>query len=164
MNIRLRESQHDDIPFLKRMLYQAVFWRASANMPSFQEALAYPDVSKALDNWGEKDGDMAVVAHANSVPAGAAWYRYWNDDNFIRGYIDESTPVLVVGVHRDYRRQGIGAKLIKWLVDGASQHAIQRISLMVSRDNHAVNLYKQQGFQEYADTEDSILMVRKIST
>ena len=133
MNILLRESQHSDLAFLRKMLYEAVFWRASVNKPSFEEGLAYPDVSKALADWGKRDGDTAVVATINSRPIGAAWYRFWTDDNFIRGYIDEITPVLVIGVHGDYRHQGVGMKMIEWLIDYASKHAIERISLMVQK-------------------------------
>ena len=162
MNILLRESQHSDIPFLREMLYEAVFWRASVNKPSFEEGLAYPDVSKSLADWGERDGDTAVVATINSIPIGASWYRFWTDDNFINGYIDEITPVLVIGVHSDYRHQGIGGKMIDWLIDQASKHSIQNMSLSVSKDNYALNLYRQQGFLEYADKGDAFIMVRKI--
>ena len=111
---------------------------------------------------GRKDGDTAVVATINSFPIGAAWYRFCTDDNFINGYIDEITPVLVIGVHREYRHQGIGGKMIDWLIDYASKQSIQKISLSVSKDNYAINLYKQQGFLEYADIGDAFLMVRKI--
>ena len=162
MNLLFRKSQHSDVPFLREMLYEAVFWRASVYKPSFEEGLAYPDVSKSLADWGERDGDIAVVATSNSIPIGAAWIRYWTDDNFINGYIDEIAPVLVIGVHRDYRHQGIGKKMIDWLIDYASKHSIQKISLSVSKDNYAINLYKQQGFLEYADKGDAFLMVRKI--
>ena len=162
MNVLLRESQHSDIPFLRKMLYESVFWRASVNKPSFEEGLAYPDVSKSLADWGERDGDTAVVATINSMPIGASWYRFWIDGNFIRGYVDEMTPVLVIGVHSDYRHQGIGTKMIEWLIDYASKQAIQKVSLMVSKDNYALNLYRQQGFQEYADKGDAFIMVRKI--
>jgi ribosomal protein S18 acetylase RimI-like enzyme len=158
----LRESQHTDLPFLREMLYEAVFWRATVNKPTFEEGLAYPEISKALADWGERDGDTAVVATINSIPVGASWYRFWTDDNFIIGYIDEATPILVIGVHCDYRHQGIGKQMIEWLTDHASKHAVQEISLSVSKDNYAINLYKQQGFQEYADKGDAFTMVRKI--
>ena len=161
MNILLRESQHSDIPFLRKMLYEAVFWRVGVNKPSFEEGLAYPDVNKSLADWGKRNGDTAVVAIVNSISVGAAWYRFWNDGNFIRGYIDETTPVLVIGVHGDYRHQGIGTKMIEWQIDQASMYSIQRISLMVSKDNCAINLYRQQGFLEYADKGDAVIMVRK---
>ena len=164
MNILLRKSQHSDVPFLREMLYEAVFWRASANKPSFEEGLAYPEVKKALAEWGERDGDTAVVATVNSIPIGASWFRFWTDDNFINGYIDEITPVLVIGVHRDYRRQGIGKRMIDWLIDYASKHSIRKISLNVSKDNYAINLYRQQGFLEYADKGDAFTLVREIQT
>ncbi len=163
MNYALRESQHTDIPFLRKMLYEAVFWRVSDNKPSFEQGLAYPEVSKSLADWGKRDGDVAVVATLNSTPIGAAWYRFWTDSNFIRGYVDEHIPVLVTGVHRDYRHQGIGTKMIDWLIDYASKHAIQKISLSVSKDNYAMNLYVRQGFQEVVDTGDSLFMVRDIT-
>jgi ribosomal protein S18 acetylase RimI-like enzyme len=163
MTTILREAQHADIPFLRKMLYEAVFWRPNPNKPSFDDGLANPGVSNALVDWGKRDGDIAVIALVDSNPAGAAWYRFYTDDNFIRGYIDEVTPVLVIAVHRDYRHQSIGGKMIEWLIDYASKQAIQRISLMVSKDNYAINLYRQQGFLESADKGDSLIMVRKIS-
>ena len=162
MTIHLRPAHPTDLPFLKQMLYEAVFWRDADNKPTFEEALTLPVFSKALADWGERDGETAVIATINSNPVGAAWYRYMTDDNSIRGYIDETIPVLVIGVHYDYRHQGIGGKLIEWLIDHAASHATPKISLMVSKDNYALNLYRQQGFLEYADTGDSLLMVRTI--
>ena len=162
MDSRLRDSQHSDIPFLRKMIYEAVFWRVTPNKPSFEEGVAYPEVRSAIADWGERDGDTAVVATVNSNPIGAAMYRFWTDDNFINGYSDEMTPVLVIGVQREYRHQGIGGKMIAWLIDCASKQSIQKISLSVSKDNHALNLYKQQGFLEYADKGDAFIMVYRI--
>jgi len=162
MTILLGESQRSDVPFLRRMLYEAVFWRAGANRPSFEEGLAYPEVGKSLADWGERHGDIAVVATDDSIPVGAAWLRFWTDSNATNGYVDEATPVLVIAVHRDYRRQGIGRRMIEWLVDYASKHSIRRISLNVSKDNYALNLYRQQGFLEYADNRDAFTMVRSL--
>jgi len=162
MNIIIRKSQRSDMSFMRAMLYEAVFWRPNPNKPAFEAGLADPGVSNALINWGEREGDCAVIALVDSIPAGAAWYRFYTDDNFIRGHLDETIPTLVIAVHKDYRRQGIGEKLIEWLMDHASKHNIQKISLMVSKDNHAINLYRKCGFLEYADKGDSLLMVRKI--
>ena len=145
------------------MLYEAVFWRASVNKPSFEEGLATPDVNKSLADWGKRDGDTGVVAAIDSIPIGAAWFRYWTDDNFINGYVNENTPVVVIGVQREYRHQGAGKKMIAWLIDNAAKHAIQRLSLSVSKDNYALHLYRQQGFLEYLDNGDQLILLRKIS-
>jgi ribosomal protein S18 acetylase RimI-like enzyme len=147
------------------MLYEAVYWRAIANAtnPPFEEGLTAPGVRNDLVNWGEREGDIAVVAHVDSHRAGVAWYRFYTDDNPIRGYIDDTIPVLVIAVHRDYRRQGIGKRLIEWLIDHASTQNIQHISLMVSKDNPAMQLYRKCGFHEYAESGDSVLMLRNIT-
>jgi ribosomal protein S18 acetylase RimI-like enzyme len=163
MNLQLRISRHTDLPFLRAMLYEAVFWLESADRPPFEIGLAYPEVSKALADWGKREGDTAVIAEINTIPVGAAWIRYWTDDNPIRGYLREDTPVLVIAVDADYRHQGIGKQLMAWMIAYASTHCIQQISLMVSKDNYAQNLYRQQGFLAYADRGDSLLMVRKVA-
>ena len=151
------------MPFMREMLYEAVFWRSSPNKPSFEEGLSDPGVNNALVDWGERKGDTAVIALVDSNPAGAAWYRFYTDDNFIRGYIEETIPAIAIAVHKDYRRQGIGEKMIEWLIDNAAKHNIQEMSLMVSKDNHAKRLYRKCGFLEYADKGDSLLMLRRIS-
>ena len=56
----------------------------------------------------------------------------------------------------------MGKRMMGWLIDYASKCSIQRISLMVSKDNYAINLYRQQGFQEYADKGEAFIMVREI--
>ena len=162
MDILLRKEQHSDMPFMREMLYEAVYWRPNPNKPSFEEGLSDPGVINALVDWGERDGDTAVVATINTIPIGASWYRFYTDDNSIRGYIDETIPALVIAVHKNYRRQRIGKKMIEWLIDYASKHSIQKISLSVSKDNYALNIYKQQGFLEYTDKGDAFIMVHKI--
>ena len=162
MNILLRESQLSDIPFLKEMLYEAKFWRVGVNKPSLEEGLAYPDSVQETADWGERNGDTAVIASLNSIPIAAAWYRFWTDSNFINGYLDENTPVLGIGVRNEYRHRGVGKKLVEWLIEYASKHSVQNISLNVAKDNYARNLYGQHGFQVVADKGDAVTMVRKI--
>ena len=49
--------------------------------------------------------------------------------------------------------------MLQWLIGYAFAHSIERLSLMVSKDNHALNLYEQQGFVESAEKGNSLLMV-----
>lgn len=158
----LREAQPSDLSFLREMLYEAVFWRTSADKPSFEVGLAYPDVSKSMAEWGTRTGDTAVIATTDATPIGATWYRFWTNEHYINGYIDETTPILGIGVHCDHRHQGIGTSMLEWVIDYAAKHAIPKISLSVSKDNYAINLYRQQGFLEYADRGDAFTMVRHI--
>lgn len=161
MDLRLRESKPSDMQFMREMLYEAVFWRPNPKKPALEEGLADPGARNALVDWDKRDGDAAVVALLDSTPAGAAGYRFYTDDNCIRGYMDETVPVIVIAVHKNYRQQGIGEKMIAWLIEHASKRNIQKLSLMVSKDNHALRLYRKYGFQEYADKGDSLLMLRR---
>jgi ribosomal protein S18 acetylase RimI-like enzyme len=95
----------------------------------------------------------------DDVLVGAAWYRYWTDDHNTRGYINAHMPVVVIGVERDYRRQGVGKQLLARLIHEAANQGIPQISLSVTKDNHALQLYQQQGFVTHTDIGDSLLMV-----
>lgn len=162
--ITFKEATSNDIPFMQEMLYEAVYWRTNPNKPSFEESISMPEMIKVVSDWGNQNGDIAVIASKDSVPLGAAWLRYWNADNFIRGYLEDKIPVLVIAVIKEYRHQGIGGEMIEWLLDYAANNSIDKISLMVSKDNYALNLYKQKGFKEVLDTEDSLLMLREIQS
>jgi ribosomal protein S18 acetylase RimI-like enzyme len=160
--MELRTSRDTDQGFMREMLYEAVYWRPNPNKPSIEAGLADPGVRDALADWGKRAGDTAVIALVDDVPAGAAWYRTYDDENNIRGYIEESIPVIVIAVDKNYRQSGIGVKMLGWLIDHARKTGIEKISLMVSKDNHAIRLYQKCGFQEYEDTGDSLIMLREL--
>ena len=163
MSIHLRPAKPDDLPFLQSILYEAVFWRDVENRPSYEEAFTdFPGVIKALADWGERDGDTAIIATHNGTRVGSAWYRYWRAEDEMRGYTANSTPVIVIGVHAEFRGKKIGTRLLSGLIEQAQKEGVPQVSLMVSKDNYALNLYRQQGFKFHSETEDSITMVRDI--
>jgi GNAT superfamily N-acetyltransferase len=157
----LRQARISDMPFMREMLYEAVYWRASIAKPSFEDGLAPPGVNNALAGWNDHGSDAGVIAQADAVPVGAAWYRFYTKNKCIRGHMDDQIPTLVIAVAQEHRGLGIGKQMIKWLTNYASQSGIHAMSLMVSKDNHAASLYRQCGFVEYAVCEDSWLMLRK---
>jgi ribosomal protein S18 acetylase RimI-like enzyme len=144
------------------MLYEAVYWRSILRneSPSFDEGLAA--VRDDLDEWGQRKGDTGVVAVLDAGPIGAAWYRFFSRFNPTRGYIDDATPVIVLAVAADHRRRGIGTELLTGIVERAREQGIQRLSLMVSDDNHAYGLYRKCGFTDFDKVEDARLMVRQL--
>ncbi len=147
---------------MRDILYEAVFWRNVDKRPSLEETLSLPEVAKALADWGGRDGDTALIATLNGTPVGAAWYRYWTEEDEMRGYMADNVPVIVIGIHEEFRGKGIGTKLLSGLVEQAKKEGVPRVSLMVAKDNYALKLYQQQGFEFYSETEDSITMIRKI--
>ena len=164
MELSLRTATRDDLPFLREMLYEAVYWRSilKNDNPPFDEGISAPGVCDALSAWDERDGDTGLIAMVRSAPAGAAWCRQYQASNAIRGFINEDTPVLVLAVSTEYRRSGVGTKLCTGLIREASHKGIRRLSLMVSNDNHAYALYQKCGFRVHADVDGSRLMVRDL--
>ncbi len=52
---------------MREMLYEAVFWRPNPNKPSLKEGLADPGVRNALVDWGEREGDAAVITYTTRI-------------------------------------------------------------------------------------------------
>lgn len=73
-----------------------------------------------------------------------------------------------IAVKKEYRGQGIGRKLIDYIINYANQNKIQKITLEVRRSNTiAINLYKSVGFvtegvrkKYYMNNEDALIMWR----
>lgn len=78
---------------------------------------------------------------------------YFNDPDGKTGYITDVSTV------REYMGKGIASILINLSIDYAKKHGFRTIILEVTKANdHAVNLYKKLGFQEFEDKHKSMLM------
>lgn len=107
-----------------------------------------------------------------------------NQKNEIIGHIDlkshnqnytEHRAVMGMGVHRAYRKIGLGSSLIESIFKWAKKEAtIQHIDLWVlSKNIAAIQLYTKMGFQKIGEVEDMfridgnshdyIMMTRKIA-
>ena len=147
----IRLADADDLPFLQEMLYEAAYWRPNQQRPPIHKGLARPDIQKILHNWG-RPGDTAVIAvDGNDMPLGAAWYRFWTSENHSFGFVDESTPEVVIGVRVEKRRQGVGTALLRALLKQAEKQGIQCVSLSVDPDNYARKIYEKIGFKKVGD-------------
>jgi len=74
--------------------------------------------------------------------------------------------VLTIGVHPDFRRQGLGDKIMAEIENRVSYYEVQRLALQVSTENlAAISLYDKWGFMKinkmtdyYGDGLDAYLM------
>ncbi len=99
--------------------------------------------------------------------------EYFIDDESI-GYLEYSLiydrmEIDNIMVNEDYRKQGIGTKLMAHLVSLAIEYRVENITLEVRVSNEiARNLYKKFGFREvairkyYYGDEDGILMEKNV--
>ena len=96
--INIREGTIQDYPFLERMLYEAVFWNSDEKRIPMTELFKVPEIAKCLQDWSQREGDFALIAideHEN--PIGAAWYRFWSEDDHSFGYVDSHTHLVFAG-------------------------------------------------------------------
>ena len=163
MRYKFRAGNAEDLPFLKEMLYEAVFWDPQAKRNSIGELFAIPEITKTLDHWHRRDGDFAIIAlDDRDKPVAAVWYRFWTRADHSFGFVDENTPEIWIAVHKEHRRNGLGTELMKRMIDHASQAGIKYLSLSVDPGIYARELYQKLGFNKVGESGTSWTMSKSL--
>lgn len=127
-------------------------WSAEAIKP-YAQASGKPEVAKK----GAGPVPVACVAERDGVVTGYA----------LATAVGDEAEIMVVGVHPDARRLGIGRVLLRGLLGALHAAGARSVFLEVRRGNEpAIALYQALGFGEagvrkgyYADTgEDALLL------
>jgi len=156
---RIRSVAPADLPFLREMLYEAAFWRPGSERPPVEEGLLRPDLAGLLSGWG-RPGDVGVVAEsAEGSPLGAAWYRFWSEDDHSYGYVSPRIPELGIAVRAEARGGGIGARLLRALLAEGHRRGVAELSLSVEPDNPAARLYERVGFRPLGAVDGAVTML-----
>jgi ribosomal protein S18 acetylase RimI-like enzyme len=129
-------------------------------VPTFAEFAKNPEFEKLMRGWG-REGDRAFIAELDGQPAGAAWFRLWNEDEHSYGFVDGRTPELGLGVRAEQRSRGVGRALLRALLAQAQQDGYAAISLSVEPDNFSRQLYESEGFEKVGENGNAWTMVKK---
>ena len=108
-------------------------------------------------------GDIGFVAvdEGSNDPVGAAWLRLLVGDEKGFGYVDEATPELGIAVLPGHRGRGVGAALLRRLLE-ASSVVYEAVCLSVSLDNPALRWYERVGFRRVGVCGTSVTMVKSL--
>jgi ribosomal protein S18 acetylase RimI-like enzyme len=152
----VRAARADDLPFLRRMLYEAAN-RPGTEWPEFEASMGEARNRRYWSGW-MRSGDIGVVAEDGAVPVGMAWIRFFGDDE--RSPIEEpDVPVLAIGVERGHRGRGVGGFLMDALIAAARANDVRAIDLTTGLFNDAaVRLYRRRGFEEVLRRGEGIQM------
>lgn len=93
---------------------------------------------------------VTVLIYLNDIPVG---YGHLDKEN--------NTVWLGIAINEAYQGIGLGNRMMKYLIDVASEYKVKTISLTVDKDNStAIYLYQKIGFikQKYI-TNHTLLMV-----
>lgn len=153
----IREIKPTEYPFLKEMLYQAIFL-ADENVVLPRDIINQPDLKIYIRDFGQSD-DFCLVAEQNNNLLGAIWIRLIHG----YGFVDNETPELSMAVLKEHRGKGIGKQLFSSMIDVLKNKPYKRISLSVDKENYAYGFYKKNGFVDYLVTDESIIMIKDLA-
>jgi ribosomal protein S18 acetylase RimI-like enzyme len=156
---KIRKAKTEDYPFLRKMLYEAMFIPEGEEKPPFS-VIDEPELHVYLDDWMKKT-DAGFIAEAGSMDVGAAWARQFESaEKGAYGFIDADTPELCFAVNEQYRGNGIGTALMEALFAELRSRGYKRFSLSVDKLNRAYNLYQRLGFKVVKTQETDFLMLK----
>jgi GNAT superfamily N-acetyltransferase len=161
--LRIRELTAADVPFLRRMLCDALFWSSRRRRLRWLGPLVLRLQVVAIYHrgWG-REGDTGFVAEAGGRPLGAVWYRFFTEEEHGDGYVDPATPELAIAVVRDHRGRGIGERLMETIHERAREDGVRRIALSVDAGNPARRLYARLGYRAYEPEDGKGRMVLEL--
>lgn len=142
--LRIRLAAAHDRPFLERVLAMAADWREETSRAA-EETIQQFAVERYVAGWPQPR-DRGVVAD-EAGPVGAAWWRYFDEDDPGYGFVKAEIPEITLGVVPDARGQGVGTRLLLALIQEAQAQQVVALSVSVEADNPARRLYERCGFK-----------------
>ena len=152
-----RNMKTDEYGMLKDFVYEAIFIPEGVTPPD-RSIVEQPELAIYYKNFGSGLADYCIVAEDKGTVIGAVWTRIIDD----YGHVDDETPSLGIAVLTDYRRQGIGTRLLKEIKEALRKQGVAKVSLSVQKENYAVRMYKRAGFRTTRETEEEYIMVCKL--
>lgn len=142
------------------MLVEAAFWRADGPHRSVDDVSRQPELAHYVAGW-PRPTDLGVVAEVGH-PVGTAWLRLFTAGDPGYGFVNVATPEVSMGVVREWRGRGIGARLLDALVTAAREADLTALSLSVEPDNYARRLYERVGFRQVGQVGGSLTMLLRL--
>lgn len=157
MNYKIRSIKEIEIKILKKFLYQAIFQReGEVRLP--EDVIYEPSLYNYIKDFG-REHDRCLVADIDGEIIGAVWTRILADEPKGFGNVDAVTPEFAISILEQYRGQGIGKQLMEAMIELLKSCGYEKTSLAVQKDNYALKLYKDVGFEVIKETEEEYIMV-----
>ncbi len=149
--VAIRKMKVEEYALLEDFLYDAIYLPKGVK-PLPKEIIQQPKVAAYVKDFGQL-GDCCLVAECEGRLIGAVWTRTQVEGY---GHLDENTPEFAISVKENFRRQGIGQKLMEEMIHLLKQQGYQKASLSVNKENHvAYSLYQKLGFKVMSKGQDS---------
>jgi ribosomal protein S18 acetylase RimI-like enzyme len=113
-------------------------------------------------HYGLNHTDMGLYALVGHELAGAAWIRLFREGEGIDAYVDDATPVLMVGVKPQFRAKGVGTAMLEQLFAEAGA-LYERLSISVVENSPALKLFERLGFVQIEGSQKSSVLDGAVS-
>lgn len=150
----IREMTDAEYPLLEDFLYEAVFIPKGAQKPP-REIIRQEELQVYIKDFGKQKDDRCLAAECDGKIVGACWVRIMDD----YGHIDDETPSFAISLFEEYRGRGIGTGLMRQMLELLRTEGYKRASLAVQKENYAVKMYKNVGFEIVGENEQEYIMV-----
>lgn len=154
MDYRIRKIKETEYHVLEDFLYEAIFVPEGIEPPP-RAILKKPELQVYVDGFGTKKDDMGLVAEVEHKIVGAVWVRIMKD----YGHVDEDTPSFAISLYQEYRNLGIGTAMMKEMLHLLREEGYEQASLAVQKENYAVKMYQNVGFEIMDENEEEFIMV-----
>jgi len=159
--IVIREIRECEIEKLEDMLYEAIY-QPDEQTPIPRSVLNVPEVYAYIKDFGKSKDDYCLVADFYGKIVGAVWVRILSGEPKGYGHINEETPEFAISLFKEYRNQGIGTNLMNKMIDYLKDSGYAQTSLSVQKENYAVKLYSNLGFEIIDEKDEDYLMLLKL--
>lgn len=154
MNINIRKINGNEYELLNDFLYEAIFIPEGVEAPS-REIINAPELQVYVQDFGTRKDDICFVAEVEGKIVGAVWVRIMDD----YGHVEEDVPSLAISLYKEYRGHGIGTAMMKQMLTELKSRGYKKTSLAVQKENYAVKMYKNVGFEIVDENDEEYIMV-----
>jgi GNAT superfamily N-acetyltransferase len=155
-----RPINKNDYPFLREMLYEAIFV-PEGEKPFPMSIIDLPEIAKYIDNW-DSTVDFGLIVLYHDEPVGAIWCRLFSEEYKGYGFVDRDIPEVSMALKKEFRNRGFGTKMMEQTFTLANEKGYKTLSLSVDKRNRAFEFYKRMGFEIVSEIGTAFTMKRVI--
>ena len=152
--VLIRKLCTEEAGLLKDFLYEAIFIPEGVEPPP-RDIVERPELRVYYEYFGRGAADHCLVAEADEHVIGAVWTRIMND----YGHVDDETPSFAISLIPEYRGKGIGTRLMLNMLKLLKEQGFKQASLAVQKENYAVQMYKNVGFEIADENDEEFIML-----
>ncbi|MBE6551857.1 MAG: GNAT family N-acetyltransferase [Ruminococcaceae bacterium] len=153
----IREMKISEYPLLKDFCYESIF-TPEGYPPPDRSAVDHPLLKVYYVGFGSEIHDRALVAEVDGKIVGAVWTRIMDDF----GHVDDDTPSFAISLYSEYRGYGIGTKMMQKMLDWLRISGYEKASLSCQKENYAVRMYRNLGFEIIDENDEEYIMIYKL--